>query len=72
MRLRHYVTNRNVVGSIPDEVTGFFNWPNAFSRIMVLGSTEPLTEMSTSNFPEGKGRPAPKAVDLTAICELFF
>jgi hypothetical protein len=35
---------------------------------MALGSTQPLTEMSTRNIPGGEGRPAPKA-DLTAICE---
>jgi hypothetical protein len=34
-------------GSIPDGVTGFFNWHNPSSRTMVLGSTQPLTEMST-------------------------
>jgi hypothetical protein len=36
---------------------------------MALGSTQPLTEMSTRNHPEGKGRPARKANNLTAICE---
>jgi hypothetical protein len=36
---------------------------------MALGSTQPLTEMSTRNIPGGKGRPARKADDLTAICE---
>jgi hypothetical protein len=35
---------------------------------MALGSTQPLTEMSTRNLSEGKGQPARKA-DLTAICE---
>jgi hypothetical protein len=35
---------------------------------MDLELTEPLTEMSTRNFPESKGRPARKADDLTAIC----
>jgi hypothetical protein len=30
-----------------------------------------LTEMSTRNLPEGKGRPACKADNLTAICELI-
>jgi hypothetical protein len=35
---------------------------------MALGSTQPLTEMSTWNLPAGKGRPARKA-GLTAICE---
>jgi hypothetical protein len=37
---------------------------------MALGSTEPLTEMSARNFPEGKGRPARKVDNITAICEL--
>jgi hypothetical protein len=32
---------------ITDEVIGFFNWPNPSSRTMTLGSTQPLTEMST-------------------------
>jgi hypothetical protein len=34
-----------------------------------LGSTQPLTEMSTKNLPGSKGRPARKANILTAICE---
>jgi hypothetical protein len=28
-----------------------FNWPNPYSHITALGSTQPLTEMSTKNFP---------------------
>jgi hypothetical protein len=36
---------------------------------MALGSTQPLTEMSTRNLPGGKGRPARKADNLTAIFE---
>jgi hypothetical protein len=36
---------------------------------MVLGSTQPLREMSTRNLPGGKGRPTCKADNLTAICE---
>jgi hypothetical protein len=39
-----------VAGSIPDEVT-FFSLSNPSSRTMVLGSTQPLTEMSTRNLP---------------------
>jgi hypothetical protein len=35
---------------------------------MALGSTQPLTEMSTKNLPVGKGRPGRKADNLTAIC----
>jgi hypothetical protein len=41
--------------SYPDEFVGFFNWPIPSSRIMLLGSTQPLTEMSTRNLPGGKG-----------------
>jgi hypothetical protein len=52
----------------PDEVV-FFSWPNPSSRSMAPGSTQPLTEMSTRNLPAGKGRPAHKADNLTAICE---
>jgi hypothetical protein len=40
-------------GSIPDKVTGIFNLPNPSSRTMFLGSTHPLTEMSTRNLPVG-------------------
>jgi hypothetical protein len=41
---------------------------------MALESTQPLTEMpltemSTTNHPGGKGRPARGADNLTAICE---
>jgi hypothetical protein len=67
--LKHYATSQKVAGSIPDEVTGFFNWPNSSSRTMALGSTQPLTEMSTRNLPGGEGQPARGADSLTAICE---
>jgi hypothetical protein len=63
----YYATIRNAADSIPDEVTGFFNSPNPTSRTMALGSTQPLTEMSTRNLSEGKGRPACKADNLTPI-----
>jgi hypothetical protein len=36
---------------------------------MALELTQPLTEMSTWNFPGGKWRPVLKADNLTAICE---
>jgi hypothetical protein len=35
---------------------------------MILGSTWPLTEMSTRNLPGGKGRSGRKADNFTAIC----
>jgi hypothetical protein len=57
-------------GLIPNEVIGFFNWPNPSSLTMALGFTQLLTEMSTRNLPVGKGRPVNKA-DVTAICELI-
>jgi hypothetical protein len=69
--LRHYATSRKVVGLIPDEVIEFFNWPNPSSRIMALGSNQPLPEISTGNLPVGKGRSARKANNLTAIYELI-
>jgi hypothetical protein len=42
------------------------------SRTMALRSTQPLTEMCTRNLPGGKGRPARKADNLTAICYPIF
>jgi hypothetical protein len=36
---------------------------------MALVSTQPLAEISNKNLPEGKGRPARKADNFTAICE---
>jgi hypothetical protein len=42
---------------------------NPSSHFMTLVSTQPLTEISTRNLPEGKGRPARKADNLSAICE---
>jgi hypothetical protein len=62
-------TSRKVAGSNPDEVIGFFNWPNPSNRTMSLGSTQPLTEMNTWNIPGGKGRPPRKADYLTVIYE---
>jgi hypothetical protein len=56
------------VGSSPDEVE-FFNVPNPSGRTIALGSTQPLTKMSTKNLTGGKGRPARKDDKLTAICE---
>jgi hypothetical protein len=46
---------------IPMMSLDIFNWPNPSSRIMALGWTQPLTEMSTRNLPGGKGRLARNA-----------
>ena len=45
--LRHCDTSSNVAGSIPDGVIGIFHWHNPSGRTMALGSTQPLTEVST-------------------------
>jgi hypothetical protein len=54
---------------VPMRSLEFSNLPSASSRIMALGSTQLLTEMSTRNHPGGKGRPARKIDNVTAICE---
>jgi hypothetical protein len=48
MFLPHNAASRKVAGSSPDEVD-FLNGPNPSGRTMTLGSTQPLTEMSTRN-----------------------
>jgi hypothetical protein len=53
---------------VPDEVD-FFNLPNSSSRTVGLGSTQPLTEMSTRNLPGGQKWPAFRADNLAVICE---
>jgi hypothetical protein len=51
--LGHCAANQKVVGLIPDGVIGIFHWHNPFSCTMALGSTQPLTEMSTRNISWG-------------------
>ena len=47
--LGHCVTSRKVTSSIPNSVTWMFHWHNPSGRTMALRSTQPLTEMSTTN-----------------------
>jgi hypothetical protein len=56
------------VGSSSDEIE-FFNLHNPSSHTMALKSIQSLTEISTRNLHRGKGRPARKADNLTAIFE---
>jgi hypothetical protein len=58
---------QKVVDSSPDEVIElfFFNLPNPSSRTMILGLTQPLTEISTRKCFWGVERDR----NLTAICE---
>jgi hypothetical protein len=55
--LRYCATNQKVAGSIPDGVMEFFMEffidINPSDRTMALGSTQPLTEMSTRNISWG-------------------
>jgi hypothetical protein len=51
--LRYCATNRKVVGSIPDGVSGIFHWYNPSDRTTALGLTQPLTEMITRNISWG-------------------
>jgi hypothetical protein len=69
VQLRHYATNCNVSVLITDEVTGFLNFLNSYNNAMTMGSTQPLTEMSTRNLLGGKGRPALEADNLTETRE---
>ena len=50
----HFAPNRKVAGSIPDGVIETFHWHNPSDRTMALGSTQPLTEMSTRRISWGK------------------
>jgi hypothetical protein len=53
---------------VPDKMD-IFNLPNLSCRIVDLGSTQLLTEMSTRNLPWGKKQLARRADNLAAICE---
>jgi hypothetical protein len=66
--LRQYATSRKLAVSSPG-IGGFFNLPNSSRRSTALGSTEPVTVMSTRNIPGGKKLPARRADNLDANCE---
>jgi hypothetical protein len=51
--LRYCATNRKVAGSIPEGVIEFFHWHNPSDHTKALGSTQPLTEMSTRSISWG-------------------
>jgi hypothetical protein len=50
---RKCATNRKFVGLNPDGVIEIFSWYNPPGRTMTLGSTQPLTEINTSNISWG-------------------
>ena len=47
--MRRCAVSRKVTGLIPDSVTGIFHWHNPSGRIMALGLTQPLSDLSTRN-----------------------
>ena len=66
--LRCCATNRKVAGSIPAGVIGNFHWHNTSDRTMALGSTQPLTEMSTRSISWGKGSRCVMLTNLPPSC----
>jgi hypothetical protein len=66
--LRHSVTRRKVAASIPDGVIGVFHCPNPSGRTVALGSTQPLTEMSTRDISGGKGGRCVRPTTLPPSC----
>ena len=55
--LRCCATNRKVAGSVSGVVIGIFLSHNPSNRTVALGSTQPLTEMSTGSISWGVKAP---------------
>jgi len=70
--LRHCAISRKINSSIPDDVIGIFHWHNPSSRTMALGSTQPITEMSTRKISWGGGSPPVRRADnlTTFMCRM--
>jgi hypothetical protein len=65
----HYATSRRVAGSISDEFIGFFNWPDSSGRTNGPGVDSASNRNEYKESSGGKGQPARKTDNLTAICE---
>jgi hypothetical protein len=61
----------SVVGSSPEWGEFFFSLLNSSIRTMALGSTQPLIEMSTRNFPGGKKRQGRRADELAECLKMW-
>jgi len=68
--LRCCATNRKDAGSIPAGLSGFFMDINPSARTMALGSTHPLTEMSTRSISGGKGGWCVRLTTLPLSCAI--
>ena len=53
MRWCIWLGHWKVAGSIPDSFIEIIHWHYPTSRTMALGSTQPLTEMSTGKVSQG-------------------
>ena len=67
-RLRCCATNLKVAGSIPEGVIRIFHCHNPSDRAMTLGSTQPLTEMSSRRFSGGKCGRCVRLTTLPSFC----
>jgi hypothetical protein len=70
--MRHCAKSRKVASSIPNGVTEIFMVLTEIFMVlteifMALGSTQPLTEMSTTNISWGLRRPVHRADNLTTF-----
>jgi hypothetical protein len=66
------VTSWKVVGSIPNEVSGFLNWPNPSKLHCGPEVNSSSNRNGYQNLPGSNGRPVYKAENLTTICELLY
>jgi len=66
--LRWCATNRKAAGSVPAGVSGFFIDTKSFRPHYGLGSTQPLTEMSTWIISWGKGDRCARLTILPTSC----
>jgi hypothetical protein len=69
--LRHYVTSRQVAGSISDGGHWIFHCLNPSGPTMALGSTQPLTERSTRSVYWEQRRPVRRDDKLAPSCADF-
>jgi hypothetical protein len=65
--LRHYATNRKDADSIPDVITKLFHWHNTSGHSKELGSTLPLTKISTRNISWNVRQPVREADKLPPL-----
>jgi hypothetical protein len=64
------VGSHNILNRLKNYFSHLLNvHKTSYIRQIEIHTTEPLTELNIRDLPGGKGRPALKADNLTAICE---